>query len=234
MMAPPRPVYRDRGGGFRSRYKALKEPTMMLLWNRRFSDEVQSDYVDRTTVRSGSAALVTRTPDATYGAGATEIDITSGRTRLREGQPGANLNAEDDAAVETAFMDSLQANGVRFVDRSVSMRTARGARSVGGDANIQSLETDALMARTSMLIEVSQISASDSPIGTKFRVTVKNLKTAAVLTSFTSNGVPDMGRPGLVAGPNGFERAQPRRPSAAAIGAELADEVMERLSGSLR
>ncbi len=251
VLTPPPVMVRDRGGAFRSRYQALKAPTMMLLWNRRFSDEVQSEYVDRATIRSGSEVVAVgaarsstgisdygtierRASGAGYAASSSSTDITVGRTRLREAQPGANLDAEDDAAVETAFTERLQANGVRFVDRSIAMRTAKGAKNVGGDANIQALETDALMARTAVLIEVRQIAASDSPIGTKFRIEVKNLKTAAVLASFTSNGVPDLGRPALVAGAGGFVRAAPQRPSAAQIGAELANEVMERLGSTLR
>lgn len=250
VLTPPPPVYRDRSGAFRSRYQALKSPTMMLLWNRRLTDEVQSEYVDRATVRTGSEAVAlgssrttsvagygvaeTRSNRAGYAAGNTTTDVTVGRTRLREGQPGANLDAEDDAAVETAFTERLQAAGVNFVDRSIAMRTAGAKGNVSGDANIQTLETNALMARTAVLIEVRQIAASDSPIGTKFRIEVKNLKTAAVLASFTSNGVPDMGRPGLVAGPGGFQRAAPQRPTPAMIGAELANEVMERLAATLR
>lgn len=251
VMTPPPPVYRDRSGAFRSRYQALKSPTMMLLWNRRLTDEVQSEYVDRATVRSGTERVdlstqyksttvtpngVTQStsPGRSYSAGSAVTDATSGRTRLREGQPGANLDAEDDAAVETAFTERLQAAGVNFVDRSIAMRTAGAKTNVSGDANIQSLETNALMARTAVLIEVRQIAASDSPIGTKFRIEVKNLKTAAVLASFTSNGVPTMARPGLVAGPGGFQRAAPQRPTPAMIGAELANELMERLSVTLR
>lgn len=250
VLTPPPVIVRDRSGAFRSRYQALKSPTMMLLWNRRFSDEVQSEYVTRGTVTRSAEGVALGSSNSTavagygiaarssnsagYAAGTSTTDVTVGRTRLREEQPGANLDAEDDAAVETAFTERLQAAGVRFVDRSIAMRT-KGARSdVSGDANIQTLETDALMARTSVLIEVRQIVASDSPIGTKFRIEVKNLKTAAVLASFTSNGVPDMPRPGLVAGPGGFQRAAPQRPTPAQIGAELANEVMERLASTLR
>jgi hypothetical protein len=250
VLTPPPVVRVDRSAAFRSRYQALKSPTMMLLWNRRLSDEVQSEYVDRGTITRSSEGVALGSSNSTavagygiaarssnsagYAAGTSTTDVTVGRTRLREVQPGANLDAEDDAAVETAFTERLQAAGVRFVDRSIAMRTAGAKTDVSGDANIQTLETKALMARTAVLIEVRQIVASDSPIGTKFRIEVKNLKTAAVLASFTSNGVPDMGRPGLVAGPGGFQRAAPQRPTPAMIGAQLANEVMERLASTLQ
>ena len=237
VMTPPPPPPRPQdqaAGAFASRYRAVKSPPMMLLWNRVFSDEVQSEYVNRTRLNSSSEAVVLSSPGAAYAARQGSAEITSGRTRLREAQPGANLDAEDDAGVETAFSERLQSVGVRFVDRNMAMRTSKAARGLKGDANIQQVETDAIAGRSNYLIEVTQIPASDSPIGTKFRVSVKNIRTAAVLASFTSNGVPPQGRARLVAGPNGFQREAPRVPGPEQIGAELADQLMARLASTLR
>ncbi|WP_310497754.1 hypothetical protein [Sandarakinorhabdus sp.] len=237
VLTPPPPAARPQdaaAAAFRSRYARMKSPSMMLLWNRAFSDEVQSEYVDRTRVSSSAEGVLLYAPGAAYAARAGQAEITSGRTRLREGQPGAVLDAEDDAGVETGFTERLQSNGVRFVDRAMAMRTSRAARGLKGDANIQQVETDAVSGRSNYLIEVSQIPASDSPNGAKFRVTVKNIRTAGVLASFTSNGAPPMGRARLVPGVGGFQREAPRTPTSAMIGAELADQLMARLSVTLK
>ncbi len=230
VMAPLLNAPRREGGDFGQAYRGRGSPPLLLLWNRRFSDAVQSDYALRASSRSSGETVTLDKPGARYTAESRGADNTLAATRLEEAQPAPVLSASDDARVESAFMARLRAAGVRFVDRAVAMRIAPGARDVAAGANVQALELAAIRARSRYLIEVRQLPAEQAPLGAAFRIEAKDLDTAAVLASFTTPGTPPQPRAPLVPGPTGFERAPPPpRPGPEQVGAQLAEELMQQL-----
>ena len=225
---PPRPAPPGAvaASQFRAAYARAKRPRMMVFWNRTLSEEVASNY--RTTGRAASAGVVVGGPGYVAGASASEVSI--GRERDKE-LPRRTLTEVDDFAVESAFTSALSANGAVLVDRNVAMRTARGARGAGPEANIQEIETQAATGRAQLLIEVNQTPA-DTASGAAYRVTVKDLRTARILANVLSRGEPRLGRAPLVAGRGGFVRAAPPELTPDRVGRQVAEEVMAALSGA--
>ncbi len=227
----PRPTYNgpdQRLVNFRAAYARAKAPRMMLMWNTVFSDEATSAYVDRTTMSSESEVNLTPTGVARRGSAVVE----SGRARITQGQDRL-LSRQSDAMVRAAFNRQLVANGVQVVDRTMAIRTARGAKTVAPDGNMQALETEALTSRARVLIEVEQLEPDDDgPV--QFHVTAKDVQRAVVLADFVSNGMPAAQRLRLVPGATGFERETPAAIPTSQIGVELANRMMAELAGQLK
>jgi hypothetical protein len=138
----------------------------------------------------------------------------------------------DDFDVESSFQSAFMQEGVKLIDRTSIMRTGGAAKDVGATGNIQKLETEELLARTDIIIEVTQFPYA---IGDEkmFRIIVRDLKKAKILASFRTSGTPPKAPPRYVAGSSGFVLASERAPSAAAIGDQTAIDLMARLTGVL-
>lgn len=213
---------------FRAVYARAKAPRMMLMWNTSFSDEATSAYVDRTTMSAESERNYTVTGVQARSSAV----IESGRARITEAQDRV-LTRQADTMVRAAFNRQLVANGVQVVDRTMAIRTARGAKSVAADGNMQALETEALTTRARILIEVEQLDPDDGgPV--QFHVVAKDVQRATVLADFVSNGMPAPQRLRLVPGATGFERESPAAVPINRIGTELANRLMSELASQLR
>lgn len=227
----PRPSMKGPDGrlvAFRSAYTRAKAPRMMLMWNTSFSDEATSAYVDRTTMSSESEVNAT----ATGVARRSSSMIESGTARVTSG-PERLLTRQSDAVVRAAFNRQLVANGVQVVDRTMAIRTAKGARTVAADGNMQALETEALTSRARILIEVEQLEPDDGGL-VQFHVTAKDVQRATVLADFVSDGMPPPERLRLVPGATGFERETAAAVPTSRIGAELANRMMGELANQLK
>lgn len=242
---PPPPPGVVAAGNFRAVYGRVGRPKMLVFWNRTFSDEVTSNYRDTlraeaTTSSSASGATVERrgwnsasVGSAAEGSSRSTLDASTGTDRIDQGRYNP-LGEDVDFAVEAAFAETLAANGARLIDRSLAMRTARGARGAGSRPNMQAIETEAATSRADLLVEVLQTPAPGTPTGASFKVTVKDIRQARVLAAFTTSGRQPYVKPPLVAGPGGFVRAAAPGTSPSGVGRELANQTMAALARSLR
>ena len=242
-MAPPSPGAMA-ASRFSSAYARARSPRIVIFWNREFSDEVSSDYQDYVSGDSHSEGTVRTSTDVAGGrrwaAGTTEtnsstdssFEVRGGTRRIRP-EGGRMLNGSTDFDVKQGFTSALGGAGARLVDLNAIMRTTGVAKGAGERANVQALETQALMANADIVIEVMQMGSSDGPLGVDFRVIVRSLRGARQLASFRSDGAPPVQRMGYVAGANGFERARPPAPTPSGVGRQLASQVMSALANSL-
>ena len=252
---PPPPLYRDgqpevmraappppppgviAAGSFRAAYGRAGRPRMLVFWNRSFSDEVSSNYRDNLHVETASDSSA-KVRYGYNGADASSsnrssLDASVGTQRIEQGRLNP-LDENVDFAVEAAFSETLAANGAQLIDRSLAMRTARGARGAGSRPNMQAIETEAATGRADLLVEILQTPAPGTPTGVSFKVTVKDIRRARLLTAFTSSGREPYMKAKLVAGPGGFVRAEPRGTSPDGVGRELANQAMAAMARALR
>lgn len=242
---PPVPAGVISAGAFRAAYARAGRPRILVFWNRVFSDEVSSTYRDTlhaqaTTEHSANAQAsnsvgwFSNSADV-QGASSTRstLDVSVGQERDTSARDNA-LSENVDFSVESAFTDALAQNGAQLIDRSLAMRTARGAKGAGSAPNVQAIETEAATSRANLLIEVLQSPAPGTPTGAVFKVTVKDIRAARVLASFTTAGRGAYVKPPLVAGPGGFVRALPQGTSPDGVGQEIANQTMAALARSLR
>lgn len=193
---------------FRRLYAARKAPRIVVFWNREFSDRA-SDYraVRRITEREkvNIAGNVTRPAEKTvWPTGPVTYDdfqISASRTRDRtisenisdgyDDQRLGMLESEDWSA-EAAFTSLFIEAGGNLIDRAVAMRTtAARAREEGAEhLDQQQVETSALLGKADLLMEVLQTPDSDGPIGFRFRVSVKDVRTGRMLANITTVGRP--------------------------------------------
>jgi hypothetical protein len=242
---PPPPPGIVAAGNFRAVYGRVGRPRMLVFWNRTFSDEVTSNYRDNlraeaTTNSSANGSTVARrgwntssVGSAAESSGRSTLDVSTGTDRVDQGRYNP-LGEDVDFAVEAAFSETLAANGAQLIDRSLAMRTARGAKGPGSRPNMQAIETEAATGRADLLVEVLQTPAPGTPTGASFKVTVKNIRQARVLAAFTTSGRQPHVKQPLVAGPGGFVRASAPGTSPSGVGRELANQTMAALARSLR
>lgn len=242
---PPPPPGLVAAGNFRAVYGRVGRPRILVFWNRTFSDEVTSNYRDNlraeaTSNSSASSATVARrgwnsdrVDSTAEGSSRSTLDVSTGTDRVDQGRYNP-LGEDVDFAVEAAFSETLAANGARLIDRSLAMRTARGARGPGSRPNMQAIETEAATGRADLLVEVLQTPAPGTPTGASFKVTVKDIRQARVLAAFTTSGRQPYVKPALVAGPGGFVRAAAPGTSPSGVGREIANQTMAALARSLR
>lgn len=241
---PPVPIPAGvvAAGNFRAVYTKVGRPRMLVFWNRSFSDEVSSTYRDNLHAEASSSSAASGSTrygrdggneTAAQGSSRSSLDVSVGAQRVEDGRFNP-LDENVDFAVEAAFSQTLAANGAQLIDRSLAMRTARGARGAGSRPNMQAIETEAATSRADLLVEVLQTSASGTPTGAVFKVTVKDIKHARLLAAFTTAGERPYRKPRLVAGAGGFVRASAEGTSPDGVGRELANRTMVALAGALR
>ena len=225
---------------FQSAYARARSPRIVIFWNREFTDDVETqteDYV-RYNQRTTGAGSASRDSYRTYGGASVYAEaeseqnvtgeIRSGRQSVTDGRRATIISRADDFEVEQAFSGMMSSGGARLIDRVSIMRTTGAAK--GGGSNVQQLETEAVLGKAEIIVEVVQVEDERSPDGFAFRVIARDVRNARVLTSFSSSGRPPVGYLPYVAGPKGFVRATPRDPGPGDIGRQLAAETMDRLS----
>lgn len=244
-LPPPPSAGQAAAGNFRAAYARARQPRILVFWNRAFSDEVSSTYRQSLRAEAGtdvsSSARVEH--QAGWGGSLTTADTRGSSRSTLDASVGAEreerlrdnpLDESDDFAVEAAFSATLATNGAQLIDRSLAMRTSRGARGAGSQPNMQAIETEAATGRANLLIEVLQAPAPGTAVGVVFKVTVKDIRGARLLAAFTSTGRAPPVRARLVAGPGGFVRAAPPVQGPDGVGRELANQTMAAMARALR
>lgn len=207
---------------FRPAYRRAGSPRIVIFWNRHFDDEVASRY--RTTTEyeehnDGNGNI--------YGRSSTGDErVTSKRRDLVE-EPV-------DWEMEGAFNSAMSGAGARLIDRTSIMRTQGQADGAQERANVQGIETRAVTGKADITVEILSTSDGRSAEGITYRIVAKDVRNAEVLADFTTNGRPATPRMGLVAGPDGYERAKPPEPGPDDYGRQLAVELMQALTRNWR
>lgn len=239
--APPPPSRIDNArSAFPGAYARARKPRIMIFWNRNFSDEVTTVYRDRLHIednRSASGAAFTDRTDYWDGqTNSADVSASSRRTldasvvTDRVDSPNSRVASQPaDYQLEGAFTDALIGAGAILIDRSVSMRLTALGKDPGDTPNVQTLEAKALTAKADLLLEVQQYADSAAPSGVGFRVSVRDVRQARIIASFTTTARPETGPAKWVAGRYGFEKATPVAPSLRRVGEQLGAETLSAL-----
>jgi hypothetical protein len=247
MQPPPQPVTNvsDIIGKFRNAYVRRGKPRLVIFWNRDFSAQMTTPYDHYSTTHTqmrGKDVTLEDTAQSDEGTtkltkheGGEDIDSEthSGVRDVNDngaGQPDADGPAAWEC--EGAFVDSFTAVPTRLIDRAMAMRTSASGLSADKEANLQAIEARALMAKADLIVEALGDADPGSPSGYTFKVDVRDVKSGAIVVSFTTQAIPvEASDVHYVAGPEGFERAKPNM-TVGIIGHELALETMQRLAAA--
>ena len=254
VLEPPKrleaPPPRDVVPAFATLYANAGSPRIAMLWNRTLSDRTALISEERQVLRDTRTSSNSSTEKSTSGVAGDvrlkEADGRSDRTRVQTrvtapiAEPGRRIGLEERHAlmVERAFMAEMNRAGVRFVDRSLAMRsTAAAQHRSGGDAQL--IEMDALLKFADLLLEVVWIEDREAPSGYAFDVRTKDLQSGQELTSVYTRGIPvRRAQPAgaWVAGKAGYEFAlppPPPEPTPADVGTAASHDVMRSLGAVL-
>lgn len=223
---------------FAAAYAAAGQPRMTILWNRAFSDALDTRYDAVTTVTSAAdhdAWLDVRRRGRSVEAGSSSTastEIRSGQRRADDPpEARASLSEREDWAIEAAFTARLKSAGIRLIDRAIAMRTEAAARTPGERQDIQTIEAQALSGKSDVLIEVLQSHDPQAEFGLHFRIEAKNVATGEVLALIVDAGEQTGGEQRrFVAGVSGFVREQQPDPTPASMGTALANRILAALN----
>jgi hypothetical protein len=247
---PPAPKREDIAPLFAQAYRESGSPRIVLMWNRELGDKSQSTIVDKETTReTGSSSSngldkTTQGPtgSATMKDASNSFDrtksVSSSRAPEAEAARTNALSERNAAMLQRVFVDEMNRGGVQFVDRALAIRlTAATQHRTGGDPKL--IETDALLARADLLIEVLMIEDKDAPCGYGFDVRAKDFKRGVEIASVYSRAMPPPApvQPGnWVAGASDYVFKTPTAaaasPNAAQVGSALARDVMFTLGST--
>jgi hypothetical protein len=167
---------------FKTAYQRAGQPTMVVLWNREFSDN---------NVRAGVAAGETiRLPGqtATQVNAAAISNTTISTQDVKTQQASRNVPVERiDLQVRSAFMQTIVSAGVKLVDRNIIMRTS-AAKQKGANLDSQQVETEAFVKHSKLLMEVLNTRDAASPTGWATYVSIKRLADGVVLAEGYMDG----------------------------------------------
>jgi hypothetical protein len=247
---PPPPVPTlDMGAiisDFQKAYASVKQPRLVVFWNKSFGDEVQTAYQDSVRlsnrIQSGSSEFSETTATRFGAARITEregsaeqtIDASSGTVRLRGPERDSGLGEPVEWRVETGFQDPLLSGGAKLIDRAAIIRTSKDGKAAGERANVQAIETAAIEGKADVILEVLMSADGQSPTGYSYRVDAKDVKTGLVITRFVTQAMPPMAPPQkrYFANDTGFTSAMTEAslPTAEEVGRQLGAETMINLS----
>lgn len=226
---------------FASAYARAGRPEIAVLWNRAFTDVLQQSTAQQLnidTVRAGAARSETaRLPGfaarQSEGAAMSSTTITSGEVKSQQGLRSGPAERVD-LQMRAAFMQALASNGVRVVDRNVTMRTT--AASAKGAVDTQQLETQALAKHARLLMEVLNTPDPAAPTGWATYVSIKRLADGIVLAEgyMTGDSTSPRPPPRYEADPRGgFREVALPAPTPSDAARNVAEQTLQRLRASL-
>lgn len=240
LVAPPPPA--DPALAIQARFAAMYgsagRPTVMIFWNREFTDDLETERESYVTVNTrGNVAeqANARTDYDRYGVSrsASRSASADGSTEMRagaqvvnDGRRQAMLPQDADIQIQNALKRTLRDAGVVLGDRALMLRAT--SRRTGETANRQAVESDAILGTKGLLVEVGQLADSDDG-DVLFAVSIKNVAANREIASFTTAARPPVGHRPYVAGSRGFERAPLPPVTDSARGRQLATEIMQAL-----
>ncbi len=247
--APPRHVEApaDPAPAFRQAYAAARSPRIILFWNTQLTDATSENRIARETETvSGSrkaSQLKKSTQGDAQGAELTDGEQKSESRRVKEKQSfvvedtrlQTTLSPRNATVLERTFGNEMRRGGVAFVDRALAIRTTAAEKHrAGGDSRL--METDALIGKAELVMQVLMIPDAHAPLGWAFDVTVRDIarghEVAALYTQATPPGLAGPVR--WVATEHGFQKRQEKRDATVEeVAITVAHEVMQSLGPSL-
>jgi hypothetical protein len=242
--APPLAAPRfDPTRAFHDAYAAAGRPRIAVYWNRQLGDSLATRYEEydrRTTTVDGSASVEATTTGSSYHVNASADAESNARAVVETvrgtralGVPTARENLDESTAwqLESAFYQPWLGTGARLVDRALTMRTLTGGKPFGAAPDIQSVEVGALLGKADYLMEILVTNDAESPIGSRFRVTVKDVRSGQIVALASTRAMPSLAsETRWVPTASGFEkRTTTEQATLEDYGRQLAHESMMQL-----
>jgi hypothetical protein len=234
------PTY--NAGSFAAAYRKAGSPTMVVLWNREFSDMLQqssASQVSIDTTRAGAASVVREvgpgwsTADAAS-ASRSNTTITARDTKTVQAQRGGPVERVN-LQMRSSFVQTIVGAGVKLVDRNLVMRTTANAKK--GELDSQDIETSAFIKHAKLLMEVLNTPDSASPTGWATFVSVKRLSDGVVLMEgYMDGNLPEGAAkpaPKFEADPRGGFREVVSTTSVSEVGARVAQQTLGQLGQAI-
>lgn len=228
---------------FNAAYAKAGRPTIAVLWNREFTDEVQQQSASQLTIdhsRSIQSAHETARSAghvSSQGSSSASGNVTLTEREIKSQQARRVSPVERvDLQMRSSFMQTMVASGVLLVDRNVVIRTTATKQRGGSDT--QRLETDALLGTAKLLMEVLNTQDNASPTGWATYVSIKRLADGVVLAEGYMDGRAPANSvqqtPRFRADPlGGFRELSTKLPTIAEAGARVAEQTLARLNDAL-
>ncbi|WP_417456693.1 hypothetical protein [Kordiimonas sp.] len=258
---PPLPDQTPSINAFREENKRVKRPRFVVFWNRDFSDEVVTYYIDyqaralevktptitRNTTTStnmhthGNGQLHgTRDTRTTTSMRPGSVDAQayeySGTVRLNKDQARKNLEEILNWKVQGSFKNTMIKGGARLIDRDMITRVQGKDAMSNEQVNTHGLEINAMLGKADYMIEILLAPSYESESGLAFQVNVVQVETGETITSLYTEAMPptrEVKR--YEATDRGFQEYYEQEGySEQAVGETLAVRTMEELTGYWR
>ncbi|MCK0068176.1 hypothetical protein [Kordiimonas laminariae] len=238
MKKAPEPKLPDQKEFIKAFYRENKKksrPRFILFWNREFSDEVVTYYIDYVAASSSAYASASHNPytgrtTANVSPGTTEV--TSGTRRLNKDQARENLRELLNMKLESSFKKTMIRGGTRVINREMAIRTTGADAASNEEVNTHSLETKAMVGKADLMIEILLTPSMETESGFAFQMNVIEIETGENIASLFTDGMPPViNRQEFIATNRGFERHTFLEGfSDEAVGRQLAIETMKELT----
>jgi hypothetical protein len=244
--APPVVAKPNIGAAFAAAYQQAGRPRIAIFWNRALSDDTNAQYetYDRTVTDTEDHQSSSSDNTATESGGASISNTDRLKKVTTDRVTGSRMVSTDDSRsdmaestawrIESSFYNPFLTAGARFIDRNMAMRTVHGGKRGTGGPDVVALETSALLGKADLLMEVLMSPDGDSPIGCRFRVTVKDVKSGQIIGLLSTRAIPPTeSHTRYVAAPTGFQKVTTRAtPNLEEFAQRLAEETMVQLMRS--
>jgi hypothetical protein len=218
---------------FRQAYAARKSPRIMVFWNRELDDHASSTGNVETRIERRDVGVGVAVPGAIVWGQDRDVTI---RSRVAEPETTRRPDFAEPSkwAFEASFSQAFSEAGVNFIDRSLAIRTTDHASKKTGAADQARGEMAGVAGTADLLMEVLATRDPRSPVGTAFKVTVKQISSGRVLANVVTLALPpERTSTGYAATKHGFVPVtQPV--TVDLVGRRLAVETMVGLLGAWR
>jgi hypothetical protein len=175
---------------FRQIYAARKSPRVMAFWNRELDDQVSSAGNIETRMEQRDVGVGVVAPGGiVWGRGDRETTLRSGAANT-EAPWRPDFAEPSKWAFEAAFAQAFAEAEVDFIDRSMAIRATDHASAKKDAADQARSEMAGVAGKADLLMEVLATRDPRSPVGTAFKVTVKQISTGRVLANVVTLALP--------------------------------------------
>jgi len=217
---------------FRRAYAGRKSPRIVAFWNQEFDDQVSSFGNEEVRIRDMESFAVTGTWNGTAGVRDRTIIMQSGPSVVESARrPGFSETSA--WAFEAAFSQVFAEAGAHLVDRATITRTTAARDRSTGRADQKRAE-GAAVAEADLVMEVLVARDWRSPVGTAFKVAVKDVRSGRVLANVVTMALPPQRSTQQYAATNRGFVPVTSEVTVDQVGRQLAVETMVGLLGAWR
>ena len=248
VLSPPKANSQDDSrkiiDAFVRAYANKKSPRVVLFWNRSLSDQLNDVKTSEKVTQIYSSGDITadlRIPDI----GERSVDASSRRfvsktertdQTIEEKGKRRDTSERYGWALEDAVVRTLTGMGTKLVDRSAAMRFLAAERDLAPSAlDGVRIETDALLKKGDLLLEILLSEDASTPSGLIYRILVKEIGSGRLLASGFTDARPAAKAPERTfrAGERGFEKISAPDLSISEVATELGNHVAKTLTMAL-